>query len=373
MLTPERTRPSARRLTVRPAPRGTAGIFLLVMLIAVATGLATAMAMTAGTEGQVAQQEFHRNATFYAAEAGLQRAQWLLLNQQTWPTQTNNQISGSVGACHYVVTATAGGPNGLFWNSPIILSSVGSDAYAHCTLTATANPTNSVPTFALGGDYYNSGTLFMQGDLSSLGNITTNGNLTVQGNLKAAGSISATGNANISGKIVPNATGITVPSVMAIYNQLSTSPQAETLSPDNVQTLDFTKYPIIVVNGSVDFSGSAPVAVIGSGTLVVNGNCVIQSAAALGTGSLTAPINIVTTGNFNIQGKLYINGSVYVAGTLTKGGAYGVTGVVVVGGSATNGGGDTFTRGQPPPFDPRASYTGGSGAVVLQNFTGPVF
>ena len=71
-------------ITSRIRNRGTVIAYFLVIVSVLTTGLLTTMALTSGNGAQVAGIELKRDQAYYAAEAGVQRAYWLLQTNNTW-------------------------------------------------------------------------------------------------------------------------------------------------------------------------------------------------------------------------------------------------------------------------------------------------
>ena len=359
---------------VQPQPRrrGTAVAYLLVILSVLITGLMSTMGLTVGTQTQMASLTLHRDQAFYAAEAGIQNAYARLQLNGNWRADASAPLTGTVGSASYSVTAAGG------WNSPVLISAVGTSGagstQAVSNIAATVSPTSLVPAISLGNNFDNNGNVVIVGDVQAKGNVNSSGRFRLSGSIEAGGSVDTKGSVDISGTTAQNVNGITIPvidvnALVAQATQVVHVPQGGKKAYE-VASLNFGNGGIIYFDGPISFKGN--VSVQGQGTLVVNGDIQIQSAASFGSSSNKALANIVTTGNADVSGYLGIIGSLYVGGTLTKNGGFDVTGVIVANSDLDTAGGMNITRAQPPFFDPRANSSG-SGTMVLTTFTGPIF
>jgi len=357
------------RTLKRRKPRGTIIAYFLVLISALTTGLITTMALTAGNGAQVNGMTLKRDQAFYAAEAGVQRAFWMLQQNGNWRAPNDTPLTGTVGSASYSVTAIGD------WNSPIAIVSVGSmGSTASMTVTAAASPTVVVPAISLGNNFDNSGNVTINGDVQAKGNISTSGRFRENGALYAGGSITTNGSVDITGASQANTPNITIPTVDMVWLKAHASVIIN-VPPGSkkyeVTTLNLGAGGIVYyAGGDIQFKGS--VNIIGYGTVVAEGNIAIQSAASFGSSSAPAKANAVTAGNLDIGGYLGLLGSMYVGGTISKNGGLDVTGVIVGQSDLDTNGGMTITRAQPPSWDPRSATTG-VGSMVLSRLTGPIF
>jgi hypothetical protein len=360
----------------RRRKRGTVIAYFLVLVSVLTTGLLTTMALTAGGGAQVAGQTLKRDQAFYAAEAGVQRAFWLLQQNNNWRASPDVPLTGTIGsgasAATYSVTAQGG------WNSPVLISATGrtgsGPTASAVTVTAACSPTVVVPAITLGKDFDNNGNLTINGDVQAKGNIRTTGRFKENGSLYAGGSITTNGSVNITGVTKPNTAGIVVPTVD--INWLKSHATKVVNVPMGSKTYEVSSINvpdggIIYFTGPILFKGN--VTIIGKGiTVVVDGDVSIHAAASFGSSSEPAVANIVTTGNLDVNGYLGLIGSMYVNGTITKNGGLDVTGIILGQTDLDTSGGMSITRAQPPLWDPRSSLSG-VGSMVLSRVTGPIF
>jgi hypothetical protein len=352
--------------------RGTMIAYFLVILGVITTGLLSTLAITSGAQTQVANLTLKRDQAYYAAEAGVQRAFWMLEMDNNW---RNNGVplTGSVGSASYSVMVSGD------WNSPVLLSSTGSvnagsTSAASVTVTAVATPSVIVPAISLGKDFDNSGNVTIKGDVQAKGSITTSGKLREVGSLFAGSSITTRGSIDVTGAVTPNDPNITIPTVDTAW--LKAHATATINVPSGKKATDITSVNlgnggiVYFQGGDINFKGH--VTITGSGTIVTDGNVSIQSAAAFGSSNMPATANIVTGGNFDINGYLGLVGSIYAGGTITKSGGLEVTGVIVGQADLSTNGGMTITIAQPPSFDTRITSSG-IGTMVLATETGPIF
>src|SRR5260221_8583889 len=105
-------------MTMKPSirhPRGTIIAYFLVVLSVLTTGLITTLAITSGAQAQVAGLTLKRDQGYYAAEAGMQNAYWMLEANNNWRTN-GTPLTGTIGNGSYSVTVVGG------WNSPVIIT-----------------------------------------------------------------------------------------------------------------------------------------------------------------------------------------------------------------------------------------------------------
>jgi hypothetical protein len=369
-----RGRPSGRR--------GSAALFLLVLLAAMTVGVASTLSLSTGVQSEVSGLTLHRDQAFYAAEAGIQRAQYEV-EYGSWvnPPIVNGQpvytsYSATVGGCTYTITA-----NGSGFNTPAVITSVGTysaDTRIKSTIRVTLQPATLIPALTLGSG------------ISEAGNITIDGNALVKGNISLQGSVSISGaiqyggsQSNLSYAVynpdIPAPPDVwydpsntkTAPAGVINVNGLINSSGASRFTDTTPNSLDFTNHPVLYITVPPGQTLTLKnINVYGSGTLVVVGDVDIQN----GVGDQTDSVNIVATGTITTKGNFRIFGSMYAGGDMTHQGQFQVTGVLSAEGSMypTSGagaGGATIVRAPPPSFDPRPAA--GSGSVLLQNFTGP--
>lgn len=358
--------------------RGTVIAYFLVLVSVLTTGLLSTMALTAGGGAQVASQTLKRDQAFYAAEAGIQRAFWIIQQNPDWRATSSAPLTGTVGtgsaAASYSVTAQGG------WNAPVLISATGrtgsGSTASAVTVTAACSPSVVIPAISLGKDFDNNGNLTINGDVQAKGNITTSGRLNENGSLYAGGAINTNGSVEITGEAKPNHSGIVVPTIDDKILYLKTHATKIVNVPNGSQTYEVTSINvpdngIIYFTGPVTFKGD--VSIIGKGiTVVVEGNITIRSAASFGSSSEPALANIVTTGNLTVNGYLGIIGSIYVNGSITKNGGLDVTGLILGQDSLDTSGGMSITRARPPSWDPRSADSL-VGTMVLSRVTGPIF
>lgn len=348
--------------------RGASIPFFLVILSVLITGLLGTMALNAGMNTQMASLTLKRDQAFYAAEVGIQRAYWLLQNDNNWRTDAA-PLTGTVGNASYTVTATGE------WNAPVLISAQASvPGGVATTISAVCTPATIVPTISLGNNFDNNGNATINGDVEAKGNIRTTGRFVLNGGLRAGGTISTSGSVDISGGQQQGVTDIEVPTidVNALVAQATTVVKVPQGLPKTyeVDYVDFGNGGIVYFDGPIMFKGK--VTIKGRGTLVVNGSVTIHSAASFGSSAEKAQANIVATGKMDVSGYLGIVGSMYVGTDLVKNGGLDVTGVIVAQRDLGTSGGLTITRAKPPWFDPRAD-TSGAGSINLTTFTGPIF
>ncbi len=99
--------------------RGTIIIFFLVMVSILTTSLLTTMALTSGVGTQMASLTLKRDQAYYAAEAGIQNGFWVLQNNNNWRAAANAPFVRTIGNAAFSLSAVGD------WNSPILLTSVG--------------------------------------------------------------------------------------------------------------------------------------------------------------------------------------------------------------------------------------------------------
>lgn len=372
-----------RRNDYRTHRRGSAAMFLLVLLAAMTVGVASTLSLSSGVQSEVSGMTLHRDQAFYAAEAGIQRAQYeveygswvnppIVSGQPVYPS-----YSATVGGCTYTITASGSG-----FNTPAVITSVGTysaDTRIKSTIKVTLQPATIIPALTLGSG------------ISEAGNITIDGNALVKGNIDLKGSVSINGSiqyggtqSNLSYAVynpnIPAPPAVwydpsntkTAPAGAISVNGLINSSGASRFTDITPSSLDFTNHNVLYVVVPPGQSLTLKnVNVYGSGTLVVVGDIDIQN----GVGDQTDSVNIVATGTIATKGNFRIFGSMYAGGDMTHQGQFQVTGVLSAQGSmypttSNNGaGGATIVRAPPPGFDPRPAV--GAGSVLLQNFTGP--
>ncbi len=342
---------------------------MLILLSVITTGLVMTMALSTGVQSQIAGMTVHRDQAFYAAEAGIQRAQWELEYNNWGADGTYKPLHAACGAGTYSATAAAGG-----WNKPVVVTSVGrvdTGATPACvTVTAELTPKFICPAIQLGGDFVGGGGDHITGDMQTTGNIKQMGDLIFSsGNTYAAGTIASTIGYDPGFQGYPNDPKLNPPpGVSAIAATLRDAQGAKQLT--NSSTLDFTASTsgILFYNGDLAINNN--LRIVGSGTLVVFGNLSIAQATAFAD----AAINIVATGNFSTLGvqKVQLQGGLYVGGTITCQAPLALQGVILGDqGMVTKGKGLDVLLAPPPPFDPRIGS--GPGSTVLTHFTGPIF
>jgi hypothetical protein len=357
-------------------------MFMVLLLGAVTVGIASTLALSAGVQSQVSSLTLHRDQAFYAAEAGIQRAQYEV-EYGAWvnPQIVNGQpvypaYSATLGPCTYTITCSGSG-----FNAPAVVTSVGAytaDPRIKSTITVTLQPATFIPALSLGSGISEAGNITVDGNVLVRGNINLKGSVAINGTIQYAGAQSnlsyAVYNPNVPTPpdVWYDATGNkTAPANVINVNNLIAVSDASRFTDTTPKSLDFTNHSVLYIvvapNQSLTLKN---VNVYGSGTLVVIGDVNIQN----GVGDQTDAVNIVATGTIATQGNFRIFGSMYAGKDMTHQGQFQVTGVLSAEGSMypTNGngaGGATIVRALPPWFDPRPAQ--GSGSVLLQNFTGP--
>jgi hypothetical protein len=348
-----------------------------VILSVLTTGLITTLAITSGAQAQVAGLTLKRDQGFYAAEAGIQRAFWLLQSDGNWRTN-GTPLTGTIDNGSYSVEVTGA------WNSPVTISAVGSinpgaSDGSSITVTAIATPSVIVPAISLGKNFNNSGNVVITGDVQAQGIISTSGRFKENGSIYAGGAITTLGSVDISGTTNPNATVPPLPTVdmNALKNDVNTTiihiSNGNGGKATDIESINFGSNPNAIIyfdGGDINFKGN--VTITGSGTIVCEGKVSIQAAASFGTSSVPANANIVTAGNLDVSGYLGLAGSIYVGGSITKSGGIDINGVIVGGVDLTTNGGMTITRAQPPAFVQYPLSTG-PGSWILSSETGPIF
>lgn len=396
--------------------RGSAVVFMILLMGILVAGMVTSMAMLSGIQTQSSGVSLKRNAAFYAAEAGLQQAVW---NMNSDPTTWMSSLPYSTSlpnGCIYTVSVV-GTPS---WpTDPVTFKSVGQSADGSIVTQATVTVTNAVlaPGIAIGGNMQDSGTLTVNGSVQVVGPVTrsgtmtltnvtgqppaslqgmstfsSSGNFTIPGNLAMNGAITAsgkevvTGNAQSGGAITHtgnwNIGGST--SQYSSPNNNFTAPTVDTASlisqaqangtmmfggTMNAPTFDFTASPngIIYINGNTVIAGS--IKIKGSGTLVIKGNLLFSGT--LGTVPNPVAMNLVTTGDMTNAGNINMTGALAVGGNYNKSGSTNITGVVVVQSNILASGAVNLTYGTPPWF---IHYTGSGGSnIQVSNFSGATY
>ncbi|HVS70439.1 MAG TPA: hypothetical protein VHQ47_04205 [Phycisphaerae bacterium] len=358
-------------------------MFMLVLLTTVTVATASTLSMLAGVQSELSDLTLHRDQAFYAAEAGIQRAQYEA-EYGAWvnPPIVNGKPSytsftATVAGCTYTISAVGSG-----FNTPAVITSIGTytaDTRITSKITVTLQPASFIPALSLGSG------------ISEAGNITIDGNVLVRGNVNLKGSVAINGTiayagtqSNLSYAVydpdVPtppqvwyDPTGGKIPPANVInVNSLISQDSASRFSDTSPNSLDFTNHGVLYIVVPAGQSLTLKnVNVYGSGTLVVIGDVNIQN----GVGDQTDSVNIVATGTIATKGNFRIFGSMYAGGDMTHQGQFQVTGVLSAAGemyatvSGNGAGGATIVRALPPDFDPRQAQ--GSGSVLLQNFTGP--
>src|SRR5262245_15465075 len=135
-----------RNRTRKQHPRGTIIAFFLVLVAVLTTSVISSMALTSASGAQVAGLTLKRDQAYYAAEAGIQRAWWILQSNNNWRASRDTPLQGSIGNANYSVSAIGD------WNAPILISSTGTipSAGISVTITAACSPAVLVPAISLG-------------------------------------------------------------------------------------------------------------------------------------------------------------------------------------------------------------------------------
>ena len=336
-------------------PRGTVMVLSIVMSVVI-TGMIAAMTWVAGEQAQRTGSLDKLDQSFYAAEAGAQRVSWYCRNYQM--SSITSPLTGTVNGFNYSVSwSTVTG-------NTIQITSVGSTGTVSYTLSEKVTPpAMPVAAFSSAGDFDNKN-LTITGNVMTGGNYSNGGSGSLTGNLFYAGTAANTG--GVGGNVTKDpfesidfnflntvlmANATTMPTFPAIYN-------FNLVSGTN---------KVIYVNGNV----TDPV-ITGSGTLYVNGT-ITFTTTNLTIGSAGSPVNIVATGDIDVQKKATINGSLYAKGNWNRA-QVDLTGVVYVAGiSPSNNGSSTLTLGTAPWFDPRVpgGVGGLSATTAINNFSGP--
>jgi len=372
--------------------RGTIIAYFLVLISVLTTGLITTIALTSGTEAQMAGMTLKRDRAFYAAEAGLQHAYWKMLQDNNWRTDGQNGhptvLTGSINGANYSVTAT--GP----WNADVLIISTGTlndGSSTSMKITAACTPATTVSTITMGGDFTNNGNVTIDGNAVALGNIVTSGRLDDgTGTLMAAGTVTSNGNVNVASPPVAGYTGGSLPSIDVNALIASATTTINTTSAgstghgsnatlnqlDQTVNINLGQGGIVYFSGAngVDFKGN--VSVTGYGTIIADGPITIHNGGSLGSANSLAQVNIVTKGDLNIHGYLGVVGSLYSYGSISKDGGLNVQGLITGLTTGTSNldtnGNFTVTRGPPPAWDPRFDPSG-LGTMHLKQVTGPIF
>src|SRR3974390_1774726 len=128
--------------------RGSAVIFMVVVIGALTTGMVSTMALTGGVGSQVSSMTLHRDQAFYAAEAGIQRG-YYEVEYGAWMNPTNNQYpvynNVAVGNCTYKVWV---GPGAAGYNTTLTIYSLGTysnDSTVQSLITVTFQPKTTIP------------------------------------------------------------------------------------------------------------------------------------------------------------------------------------------------------------------------------------
>ncbi len=294
------------------ARRGSAAIFLLVLITFVVGAATLTMALTSGVQSKITDVANRRDATFYAAQAGEQWAIWNLQNNSDWLEELPKSQALPNGYT-YTVSATKAD-----WPSPVTLISTGRspNGAQSVAISVTLSPANTAPTLAIGGQMADSGSLRIQGSVDAIGDIDRSGTMTLSNipgqppsSLETMGAFNSSGNFSVPGNILANNYISSSGNIIAGGNEQCGSFLAQSghvqiagtiKSEDNpnlnlstptvdtsalinkagtvtvpggtVSTLNFTQASdgILYVSGDVDFSGN--MTIIGTGTLVVGGN-----------------------------------------------------------------------------------------------------
>ena len=411
--------PASRPHRARPR-RGSAVVFMILLMGVLIAGMVTSMAMLSGIQTQSAGVSLKRNAAFYAAEAGIQTAIWNM-NHNPSPTAwlaTLSAESGSSTGCPYTLSVL-GAAN---WPaSPITFVSVGSSGSFTTQATVTISNNVLAPGMAIGGGMSDSGTTSIDGNVQVVGAISHSGNLTlntvtgqppasleglstinnsgrtfnIPGNLEFNGAITSSGTMNVSGDAQSggaitksgtwNVTGTTTS--LSSPNLSFTAPTIDTASlitqaqangtvmlggTLTSPTFDFTASPngIIYVNGNTILGGT--VKVKGTGTLVIKGT--LTTSVSLGSAATPLTMNLVTTSDMTNSSGVYLNGTLAVGGTYNKSGTTVVTGVIVVQNNITSAGAVTvhYPSSYTPPSFVHYTGSGGSG-IQVANFSGATY
>jgi hypothetical protein len=357
------------KIQLRRPRRGSAIGYMLILLSVITTGLVMTMSLSTGVQSQIAGMTVHRDQAFYAAEAGIQRAQWELEYNNWGSDGTFKPLHAKCGPGSYTATASDGG-----WNNPVVISSVGTvdtgATPATVTVTAKLTPKFICPAIQLGGDFLGGGGDHITGDLQTTGTIKHTGDLTLtSGNTYATGTIASTIAYDPGFQAFPNDAKLTPPpSITAIATTLRNAAGSLQLSTPTTLNFAASTSGILYYNGDLAIENTPKIN--GSGTLVVFGNLSIAQAATLAN----ARVNIVVTGNFSTLGlqKIVMQGGLYVGGNITCQAPLSLQGVIVGDqGMTTKGKGLTVLLAPPPPFDPRMGS--GPGSRVLTHFTGAIF
>jgi predicted acyltransferase (DUF342 family) len=415
-----RSRRDAGRMRGRGTRRGSAVVFLLLIMSVLVTGMVATMTLLSGIGTQAVGMNFKRNAAFYAAEAGIQQAVWNMNNNPTWLNSLPLTTTLPNGYTYTVRMTTA---NPSWPDTPLVFQSVGSSPNGDVVSQASVTLTSTVlaPAVALGTNLTDSGNLTVSGTVQAKGNITRGGTLTlknvagqtpsglqatgslssggnfsipgdvlinggissggtvsVSGNVLAGGSITYSGSWNVGGQTHPYQNpNVSVTGASVDTDSLASQARTDTQSSGTVigggiygdTTIDFTQTSnhVVLITGNASFTGSFNV--IGSGTLIVQGD--LSISGNVGSAGSPAQVNIVTTGSTSLGGASTIQGAVASGGNLTRANAVSLTGVLVVQGSLQGSSDMTVKYASPPWF---IRYTNGSGQnIQTSNFTGPAY
>ena len=295
--------------------RGTA-LVMAILVSVVITGLVMSLAVLSAAQNAAVANTIRRNAAFYAAEAGAQRAYWQYKHNTTYRAAAGSPLTGSLtmgnGVYGYSVTCIGSG-NSVQIVAVATVSTIngaavsGPAASATYQLTATnmayvpALQTNNVlDTSAKSGTW--NGPVTINGDLMVAKDLNTGKQqLTVNGNVTYGGKLGGGTMFTYSGALTNAANSATTPNYATIEAQAG-NPGGTAATPN--MTIDFTKIsgpnPTYYVTGNL-----TDPTFIGSGTLIVDGGGpaganVTFDSATITVGSAGASVYIIAA-NGNIQ------------------------------------------------------------------------
>src|SRR5438067_2437048 len=161
--------------------RGTATVMMIVVSV-VLTGLVMALAASSSAQTQNTNNTTKRNAAFYAAEAGAEKAYWKFKHDSTYRAPANAPLTGTItmGNADYTYSATViGTGNAVQIQSTSSLSSlngvvVPANAALSFTCCMAASSGTYVPALAINNNMDKTG---------HIRNLTVNGDMMVQNDL----------------------------------------------------------------------------------------------------------------------------------------------------------------------------------------------
>ena len=331
---------SRRRYALHPR-RGSAMIMAIVVSVVV-TSVVMVIAWNSATMVQSTSNYMKQARANGVAEGAYQRAYWLFKKDQTYranPMTGTDVVDGLTYSYSVSVVGAA--------NAPVLITATATTGSVQGQVHATLTMPSGTPPAAIdetGGNVQFSQAATVTGDLYGAGSISFHAGDTVTGNVTSVSTVSG---GTISGTTTQHAGSVTVPTVASLYSAIQ--PTAHAIASGNISTLDFSSYSVLYASSNVTLQ--AGLTVIGSGTLIVNGDLSLN--ADIGAPGSPKTFSVVVSHDFNPSKNIYLAGSVYVEHDFNSSGTVVITGAIVGNHDIHFSGAATLTYAPPPSFDPR--------------------